>query len=109
MYADIIALKHAGVSEKVIDYMINTPSTAMIQPSAMVVPSEPPPAVRETVVVAAPSPGYVWIAGSWAWFGNGWGWCGGHWAMPPHPHAYWVTGRVEIAQNRRVWRPGHWR
>ena len=107
--SDIIGLKNAGVSEKVIDYMINTPSTAMIQPPAMVVSSEPPQVVRETVVVAAPGPGYVWIAGSWIWYGNNWRWYGGHWAQPPHPQAHWITGRVEIVQSRRVWCPGHWR
>ncbi|MEO5366809.1 MAG: YXWGXW repeat-containing protein [Magnetococcus sp. WYHC-3] len=107
--ADIIALKNAGVSEKVINFMINTPTSALTPPSAMVVASEPPPAIRETVVVASPGPGYVWISGAWVWHGSGWGWCAGHWAMPPHPRAHWVAGGWESDHGRRMWRPGHWR
>ena len=73
--ADIIALKGAGVGEKVIDFMINTPSSAAVAPTATTVASEPSPAMVESVVVA-PGPAYVWW-GPWPWYW--WGWHGGYW------------------------------
>ena len=47
--ADIILLKNSGVSEKIIDFMINTPNNAMPLPNA---------SVQQTVVVD-PSPTYM--------------------------------------------------
>ena len=105
---DIISLKNAGVSERVIDFMINTPTTALSPPTLVTVTSDPPPPVAETIVVA-PGPEYVWIPGAWVWCGTGWGWCRGHWAWPPHPHAFWVAGGWENSRGRRMWRAGYWR
>ena len=65
--ADIIALKSAGVDEKVIDYMINTPSTAA-----------PPPASRVRTVVVEPGPAVVAPVIVPFWPCWGWGWHGGH-------------------------------
>jgi outer membrane lipoprotein SlyB len=110
--ADIIDLRNSGVSETVIDFMINTPSTigetsANTQSTAAVVASAPPPAPVDTVVVA-PGPGYVWIGGEWIWNG-GWVWVGGHWGYPPYSGAVWVRGYWR--QGPYGWRrvPGHWR
>ena len=106
--ADIIALKNAGVSARVIDYMINTPTSALTPPPLVTVASAPPPPVVETVVVT-PGPEYVWIPGAWVWYETGWFWCRGHWSYPPHPHAYWVVGGWEVDHGRRMWRAGYWR
>jgi hypothetical protein len=109
--ADIIDLRDAGVSNKVVDFMINTPSaiggTSEVTPQATVVTTDPPPVPVETVV-AAPGPEYVWLGGEWAWNG-GWIWVGGHWGYPPYPHAVWVSGRWD--RGPRGWHraPGHWR
>ena len=82
---DIIDLHDAGVSENVINYMINTPSlvgnTSAVQ-NTTVVMEAPPPTPVETIVIA-PGPGYIWIGGEWMWNGR-WIWVGGHWGMPPH-------------------------
>jgi hypothetical protein len=51
--ADIILLKNAGVGEKVIACMINTPSTAVSPPTAAV---QPPPAVMQPPPAVAPQP-----------------------------------------------------
>ena len=75
--AEIIDLKNAGVSDKVIDYMINTPGTVTQMPSATVAPSASPAVVQQVVV--APGPEYVWVDGSWMWYGGRWAWYGGHW------------------------------
>jgi hypothetical protein len=85
--ADIIALKNAGVSERVIDFMINTPS--QIEPAQVggVVGPTPPPPPPETVI-AAPGPDYVWVAGSWLWLGDRWSWRRGYWHRPKHPHRW---------------------
>ena len=111
--ADIIDLHNSGVSRKVIDFMINTPSlagaapSAPPQPGAIVVAAAPPPPLVETVVVD-PGPGYIWVGGEWAWRGR-WVWASGYWALPPYPHAVWVGGTW--GRGPRGWRhtSGHWR
>jgi outer membrane lipoprotein SlyB len=104
--ADIIDLHAAGVSEKVINFMINTPATAA--PLSPIPTAPPPPSPPRETVVVAPGPGYVWIGGDWVWRG-GWVWGGGYWAWPPHPGAVWVRGYW--AGGPYGWRrvPGHWR
>jgi outer membrane lipoprotein SlyB len=112
--ADIIDLHNAGVSEKVIQYMIGTASGATTVASAPPTPSDgdattqaPPPPQTE-VVVPAPDPGYVWIAGQWQWQGR-WVWIGGYWAPPPYPHAAWIGGYWSRGPYGWHWVPGHWR
>jgi outer membrane lipoprotein SlyB len=105
---DIIDLHSSGVSDRVVNYMINTPNTATAAPATtttIVEQAPPPPA--ETVVVA-PGPGYVWIGGEWVWNG-GWVWVGGHWAYPPYPHAVWVGGYWWRDYHGWHHTPGHWR
>jgi uncharacterized protein YcfJ len=110
--ADIIDLKNAGVSERVIDYMINTPSTAEAPvPNVSVAPppADPPPVeIVPQAVVVAPGPDFIWIDGAWAWGGVSWTWVGGHWARPPFAHARWVGGRRFYDHGRYRWVPGHW-
>ena len=104
--ADIIDLKNTGVSQKVIEFMINTPST--ITPAApIVVAQAPPPPPVETVVIA-PGPGYVWVGGDWEWRGR-WVWSGGHWFYPPYPGSVWIG--ASWSRGHHGWRhsPGHWR
>jgi len=91
---DIIDLHNAGVSETVINYMVNSASiaTALTQQAAPVtVVQAPPPPVQETVVVA-PAPGYVWVGGEWVWVSNRWVWAPGHWGAAPYRGAVWVRG-----------------
>ena len=108
--ADIIDLRNFGVSDKVINYMINTQtgssSGAVVAPQAVV--AQPPPPVPVETVVVAPAPGYVWIGGEWIWSGR-WVWVAGHWGYPPYPSAVWVGG--SWGHESRGWRrnPGHWR
>ena len=129
--AEILDLKDAGVSEKVIDYMINTPSTSPGGPVVTTAPvaapipasapppatapvvvaeagSAPPPPVVETVVVS-PGPGYVWVAGYWRWHERHWAWVPGAWAFPPYHSAVWVPGHWERHWGRPVWVEAHWR
>ena len=113
--ADIIDLHNTGVSDKVIDFMISTPSLlggsssaiSVPQASTVVVAQPPPPRPVETVVVA-PGPGYVWVGGEWVWNGR-WFWTSGRWCMPPRSHAVWVGGYW--GRGSRGWHhtPGHWR
>ena len=109
--ADIIDLRDAGVSNRVIDFMINTPGIygAMPAPQAntVVVAQPPPPPPVETVVVT-PGPDYVWIDGEWVWNGQ-WFWVGGHWGYPPYPHAVWVRGYWGRGPHGWSRVPGHWR
>ena len=108
--ADIIDLHNSGVSEKVIDYMINTPTTgAAATPTQKVVyVRETPPAPRYETVVVSPGPGYVWCGGEWIW-DAGWVWTSGRWCAPPRPHTVWIGGSWN--SSPRGWRhhPGHWR
>ena len=107
--ADIIDLKNSGVDEKVIDFMINTPTSigGTAPTSPMAAAGAPPPAPVETVVVA-PGPGYVWVDGEWTWNG-GWVWVTGHWLVPPYPHAVWVRGGWVRGPHGYRRMPGHWR
>ena len=110
--AEIIDLKDAGVSLKVIDFMINTAATVSEAPApapGMVVVQPPPPAVYQEVIYPAPSPDYVWIGGCWTWYGGRWCWSRGHWAYPPHHGAYWYGGRWEQRSGSHVWIGGYWR
>ena len=80
---DIIELKNAGVSEKVIDFMINTPTQIQAATVAGVVGTTPPPPVVEPLFVA-PAPDYLWVGGAWIWFGDRWVWRQGYWHRPMH-------------------------
>jgi outer membrane lipoprotein SlyB len=109
--ADIIDLRNAGVSNPVIDFMINTPGTAGAAPApqagTMYVAQPPPPPPVETVTVA-PGSDYVWIDGEWAWNG-GWIWVAGHWGYPPYPRAVWVRGYWYRGPHGWGRTAGHWR
>ena len=117
--AEILDLKDAGVSEQVIDIMINTASETSAPP-----PPPPPPSTDyQEVVVSQPPPppicgrrllpgtrsGYVWVGGYWGWYGGRWAWYRGRWAWPPHRHAAWVGGYYERRGGSGVWISGHWR
>ena len=109
--ADIIDLRNAGVSNPVIDFMINTPGTygamSVPQAGAVYVAQPPPPPPAETVVIA-PGPDCVWIGGEWAWNG-GWIWVAGHWGYPPYPRAVWVRGYWYRSPHGWCRAAGHWR
>ncbi len=110
--ADIIDLRDAGVSDKVVNYMINTPVTVgatleTTRGTTTYITQAPPPAPVETIVVA-PDPAYVWVGGEWVWSG-GWFWVGGHWGYPPHPRAIWIGGRSWHDEHGWHNARGHWR
>lgn len=108
--SEIIGLHNAGVSGKVINFMIKTPvatGETSSEQTTIVVPGPPPPPPAETVVVT-PGPGYVWIGGSWVWNGR-WVWVSGHWGYPPYPHAVWVPSYWHRGPQGWYRRPGHWR
>ncbi len=107
--SDIVDLHKAGVSDRVVDFMINTAS-APPPPSAVVDTDEAPPAAPSETVVTAPGPGYVWINGQWEWNGVAWYWVGGRWVYPPWPDAvwerdYWYRGPFGGWHHAA----GHWR
>ena len=108
--ADIIDLRDAGVTNKVVNYMIDTPASVganTATTSTVVVQQAPPPLPAETVVIT-PGPGYVWIRGEWIWAG-GWVWRAGYWGLPPRGCTVWVGGRTW--HDGRHWHAerGHWR
>ena len=97
----IIDLNTAGVSQKVITYMINTGEN--------VVATQAPPAPPAEVIVAAPGPDYVWVGGEWVWSGGTWVWVGGRWAARPYGHTVWVEARWERGPHGWYRTGGHWR
>jgi len=109
--ADIIDLRNSGVSNPVIDFMINTPTTigaSAAPPQATTVVSDQPPPPPVETVVAAPGPDYVWIDGEWLWNGQ-WVWVAGHWGYPPYPHAIWVRGGWYRGPHGWYRTSGYWR
>jgi hypothetical protein len=115
--ADILDLKDSGVSERVIDFMINTASSTppMVHapvvssaPQEVVVGAEPPPPIVEQVTVA-PGPEYVWVSGYWRWHHHSWEWIRGHWAFPPRRGAIWVEGHWDHRGDRIIWIDAYWR
>lgn len=88
--AEIIELKNTGVNEKIIDFMINTPTEMRSTEVAGVAGSPPPQPIVEQIVVA-PGPEYVWVGGGWLWYGDRWRWNHGYWQRPHsygHPYGY---------------------
>ena len=83
--ADIISLKSAGVSERIIDFMINTPTQLGSAQVDGVVGPAPPPPPPETYS-PAPGPEYVWVGGMWLWLGDRWSWRHGYWYRPSYPY-----------------------
>ena len=110
--ADVIDLHNSGVSDRVVNYMINTPGTATAAPppqtTTVMEGTPPPPAPPPETMVVAPGPGYVWVGGEWVWNG-GWVWVGGHWAYPPQPHAIWISGYWWRDYHGWHRAPGYWR
>ena len=107
---DIINLHTMGASDRLVNFMINTPNTVTPAPSQTVVVSDSPPPAPAQPVIVAPGPGYVWINGDWQWNGAGWVWVTGQWVYPPWPNAVWARGywyRGPFGGWRYA--PGHWR
>lgn len=109
--ADIIDLHNSGVSQKVIDFMINTQNSSSAAPApaqtVTVVHEEPPP-LRTDIYVRAPGPRYVWCGGEWEWRGR-WAWVDGHWDLPPYPSTVWIGGSWSRGSHGWQHSHGHWR
>jgi len=97
----IIDLSQAGVSQRVITYMINTTDT--------VVATQAPPPPQTEVIVAAPGIGYTWVGGEWIWNGGAWVWVGGRWVRPPQPRAVWVEACWVRGPHGWYHQRGYWR
>ena len=104
---DIIDLHDAGVSQGVIDFMINTASSISGATTSVVMDAPPPVPLMEPVV-PSPGPGYVWANGEWVW-NNGWYWSTGYWLWPPFPGTVWVGGYWGPGPHGYVRFGGHWR
>jgi uncharacterized protein YcfJ len=96
----IIDLREAGIPDKVVNFMINTPTTVSTA-------TQTPPSAAD-VVAAAPAPNYVWVAGEWVWNDTGWVWVDAHWEYPPHPGAVWIAGHSWKDDHGWHNERGHW-
>lgn len=67
-----------------------------------------PPALQTEVVLAQPSPKYVWLAGYWSWRNDRYEWLAGHWQLPPNSSAVWVAPRWEQQGNAYKFTEGYW-
>ena len=102
---DLIDLHNAGVSDRVVKYMEDTPSLIPATPVAAVA-TAPPPAPMEPMLVA-PGPGYVWVDGEWMWNG-GWYWRAGYWDAPLYPGAIWIRGYWGPGPRGYIYHGGRW-
>ncbi len=89
---EIIELKNTGVSEKIIDFMINTPNEMRSTEVVGVAGSPPPQPIVEQIVVA-PGPEYLWVGGGWFWYGDRWIWNHGYWHRPHYSYRHDGYGR----------------
>jgi outer membrane lipoprotein SlyB len=105
--ADIIDLHDAGVTTKVVNFMINTQNSAGQPADATTIVSQEPPLPPVETMTPAPSPDYVWVGGEWIWNGR-WVWVVGHWGLPPYGGAVWVRGAWVRGPYGWGRRPGHW-
>lgn len=68
-----------------------------------------PPAVREEIVVARPSPEHVWIKGYWTLRAGEYEWIAGRWARPEPGFHSWVDGHWEHERRGWFFVDGHWK
>jgi hypothetical protein len=73
-----------------------------------VVVTQGPPALRQEVVLAQPSPQHVWIPGYWTWRDNEYQWMAGHWELPPSSGSVWVAPRWVQEGNAFRFYEGYW-
>lgn len=59
------------------------PAPVVVAPAPVVMPAPMPAPVVEAVP-ACPTPGYLWVGGTWGWCDNHWVWTRGHWGPPAH-------------------------
>jgi outer membrane lipoprotein SlyB len=104
---DIIDLHDAGVTTKVVNFMINTQNSPGQPADATTIVSQEPPLPPVETMTPAPSPDYVWVGGEWIWNGR-WVWVVGHWDLPPYGGAVWVRGAWVRGPYGWGRTPGHW-
>src|SRR5678815_468101 len=63
------------------------PAPVIVTPAPICEPTAIPAPIVETIP-ACPTPGYVWVGGSWGWCDNDWVWTSGPWGPPAH----WAYG-----------------
>ena len=74
---------HVGISLGIPAPALVAPAPVVVAPTpVMVAPPMPAPFVE--VVPVCPTPGYIWVGGSWGWCNNHWVWTRGHWGSPVH-------------------------
>jgi uncharacterized protein YcfJ len=101
---DIIDLQSAGVSQKIITYMIGTANMLPSATATVEVTAPPPPQYAPVeVMTPMPGPGYSWVNGEWVW-NNGWYWSAGYWGVPPVVGTIWIGGYWDHGRYYR----GHW-
>ncbi len=94
-----------GVAAVALAGCVATETTA---PVRGVVVSGPPPAPIAEVIVVAPAPGSVWVAGYWHWTGMQYAWIPGHWEKAP-PGTAWAAPRYVKTEGAYVYEAGAWR
>ena len=67
---------HVGINFGIPAPVVVAPPVVSVQP--------PMPAPIVEAVPVCPTPGYIWVGGSWGWCDNHWIWTRGHWGPPAH-------------------------
>jgi WXXGXW repeat (2 copies) len=88
--------------------LVGCVATETMAPARGVVVSGPPPAPIAEVIVVAPAPDSVWVAGYWHWTGMQYAWIPGHWEKAP-PGTAWAAPRYVKADGAYVYEAGAWR
>jgi hypothetical protein len=70
--------------------------------------TQAPPALQQEVVLAQPSPSYVWLPGYWTWRNDRYEWMAGHWELPPGSSTVWTAPRWQQEGNAYRFYEGYW-
>jgi len=85
--------------------VVVAPAPVVVAPAPVVVQPPVPAPIVEAVPVC-PTPGYVWIGGSWGWCNNHWVWTRGYWGAPAHWG--WHGGYHDYHGGYHAGHDGHW-
>jgi hypothetical protein len=86
--------------------VVVAPAPVVVAPAPVVCEPTPMPVPIVETVPVCPTPGYVWVGGSWGWSDNHWAWTRGHWGPPVHREYAPYGGHGYRVEHREAYHAG---